>query len=84
MCREQVELGKREAPYYYIVPKKQHYLGELVNLVNLMKEHGVEVYTLDEEVILDQKIYKAGDVVIPLAQPFRPFIKEVMETQEFP
>ena len=46
MCREQVELGKTEAPYYYIMPAKQHDQGELVNLVNLMKEHGVEVYTL--------------------------------------
>jgi len=51
MCREQVELGKSEAPYYYIMPQKQHDLGELVNLVNLMKEHGVEVYTLNEQVV---------------------------------
>jgi hypothetical protein len=84
MCREQVELGKTEAPYYYIMPQKQHDLGELVNLVNLMKEQGIEVYTLNEQVVIEGKIYKAGDVVIPMAQPFRPFIKEVMETQEFP
>ena len=84
MCREQVELGKSEAPYYYIMPQKQHDLGELVNLVNLMKEHGVEVYTLDKDLILKGKVYKEGDVVIPLAQPFRPFIKEVLETQVFP
>ncbi|RLD67314.1 MAG: hypothetical protein DRI98_12730, partial [Bacteroidetes bacterium] len=84
MCREQVELGKTEAPYYYIMPQKQHDLGELVNLVNLMKEQGIEVYTLDEQVVIEGKIYKAGDVVIPMAQPFRPFIKEVMETQVFP
>jgi len=84
MCREQVELGKSEAPYYYIMPQKQHDLGELVNLVNLMKEQGIEVYTLDEQVVIEGKIYKAGDVVIPMAQPFRPFIKEVMETQVFP
>ena len=84
MCREQVELGKTEAPYYYIMPREQHDQGELVNLVNLMKEHGIEVYTLDKQVILEGKIYQAGDVVIPLAQPFRSFIKEVMETQEYP
>lgn len=84
MCREQVELGKTEAPYYYIMPQKQHDLGELVNLVNLMKEHGVEVYTLNEQVVLDGKIYSEGDVVIPLAHAYRPFIKEVMETQVFP
>jgi len=84
MCREQVDLGRTEAPYYYIMPREQHDQGELVNLVNLMKEHGVEVYALDEQVMLEGKVYQAGDVVIPLAQPFRPFIKEVMETQEFP
>ena len=84
MCREQVELGKTEAPFYYIMPREQHDEGELVNLVNLMKEHGVEAYTLNRQVILKGKIYHEGDVVIPLAQPFRPFIKEVMETQEYP
>ncbi len=84
MCREQVALGKSEAPYYYIMPQKQHDPGELVNLVNLMKEQGVDVYTLDEQVILDGKVYTEGDVVIPMAQPFRAFIKEVMETQVFP
>ncbi len=84
MCREQVELGKTQAPYYYIMPQSQHDQGELVNLVNLMMEHGVEVYVLEDQVVLEGKVYQAGDVVIPLAQPFRPFIKEVMETQEFP
>jgi len=84
MCREQVEKGRTEAPYYYIMPEKQHDPGELVNLVNLMKEHGVEVYELTGEMELDGKLYKSGDVVIPLAQPFRAFIKEVLEAQEFP
>jgi len=84
MCREQVELGRTEAPYYYIMPREQHDQGELVNLVNLMKEHGVELYTLDRQLIIEGKVYREGDVVIPLAQPFRPFIKEVMETQVFP
>ena len=84
MCTEQVEKGRSEAPYYYIMPEQQHDPGELVNLVNLMKEHGIEVYTLDSVMVLDGKLYAAGDVVIPLAQPFRAFIKEVMETQEFP
>ncbi len=84
MCREQVALGKSEAPYYYLMPREQHDQGELVNLVNLMQEHGIEVYTLDKQVILEGRVYQAGDVVIPLSQSFRPFIKEVMEAQEYP
>ncbi len=53
MCREQVEMGKTVAPYYYIMPRAQHDVGELVNLVNLMKEHGVNVYAVDDQVVLD-------------------------------
>ena len=84
MTAEQVALGKSQAPYYYILPQEQHDQGELVNLVNLLMEHGVTAYTLEKDLVLDSKVYHRGDVVIPLAQPFRPFIKEVMETQEFP
>jgi len=84
MCREQVALGRSEAPYYYIMPVEQHDPGELVNLVNLMKEHGIEIYRLKTGLELEGKLYRPGDVVIPLAQPFRAFIKEVMEKQEYP
>lgn len=84
MCREQVAKGRNEAPYYYIMPADQHDKGELVKLVNLMKEHGVSSYTLKEDQLLDGRLYQAGDVVLPLAQPYRAFIKEVMETQVFP
>jgi len=84
MCRQQVELGKTKSPYYYIFQGKQHDPGEMVDLVNLMKEHGVACYQLSGDIILERKHYHQGDVVIPLAQPFRPFIKEVLETQEFP
>ena len=84
MCTEQVNKGRSEPPYYYIMPLKQHDAGEMVNLVNLLKEHGVEVHTLDGDIVLDGRVYKKGDVVVPLAQPFRAFIKEVMEPQEYP
>ncbi len=84
MCREQVKLGQSAAPYFYILPKNQKDLSELVDLVNLLKEHGVEVYQLNRDITIQNYNYSSGDIVIPLAQPFRMFIKEVMETQEFP
>ncbi len=84
ICRQMVEAGKTEAPYYYIMPRDQKDAGELVNLVGLLKEHGVEIYTLGKDMVIDDIAYHSGDVVVPLAQPFRAFVKEVMETQEFP
>jgi len=84
ICRKEVKRGRSEAPYYYILPKKQHDQSELVDLVHLLTEHGVNVYELSESIDNDQYRLKSGDVIIPLAQSFRPFIKEVMELQNYP
>jgi len=82
--QKQVALGKTEAPFFYILPQKQHDQSEWVHVVNLLERHGVNTFTLDEEVTLNQRVYKPGDIVVPLAQPFRPFVKEVLENQTFP
>lgn len=84
LCKSEVKKGVTEAPYYYILPLEQHDQSELVALVHLLNEHGVKVYQLQSDIILDHKNYKTGAVVVPLSQPFRAFIKEVMESQEFP
>jgi len=84
LCKNEIINGKTKPPFYYILPRKQHDQSELVNLVNLLGEHGIEVYKLTSPLIIENKNYSAGDIVIPLAQPFRPFIKEVMEKQNYP
>ena len=84
MCRTQVKKGKTQAPYYYIFPEEQHDPGELVDLINLLDDHGVQRYVLEESIYLEGQRFNKGDVVVPLAQPFRPFIKEVLEEQNYP
>ncbi len=84
LCRKEVQNGKTKPPYYYILPLMQHDQSELVSLVNLLSEHGVTVYRLSSSIALENKSFKTGDIVVPLAQPFRAFIKEVLEKQEYP
>ncbi|UCE05388.1 MAG: hypothetical protein JSW07_17495, partial [bacterium] len=84
LCRKEVQAGKTRPPFYYILPIAQHDQSELVNLVNLLREHGVTVYRLSSGIAIEDKPFKAGDIVVPLAQPFRAFIKEVMEKQQYP
>ena len=84
ICRREVERGRSEPPYYYVVPAGQADQSELIRFVNLMREHGVSAYRLTADHTLDGINLKAGDFVYPLAQPFRAFVKEVMEKQEFP
>ena len=84
LCKKQVKLGQTTAPYYYVMPASQHDQSELVYVVNLLKEHGIKVYELQEDFREGDKILQKGDVIIPMAQPYRAFIKEVMEKQEYP
>ena len=84
LCKKEVAKGLSEPPYHYILPLIQNDQSELLNLVNLLKEHGVRVNRLSADVFLNDKKYYTGDFVISLSQPFRSFIKEVMESQKFP
>ena len=84
VCKKEIQKGKTLPPYYYIMPLDQRDRSELVGLVNLLDEHGVAVYQLTGPVTIGREMFQAGDVVVPLAQPFRAFIKEVLELQEFP
>lgn len=84
LCKKEVEKGKTLAPAYFVMSAKQHDAGELIGLITLLDEHGVDVYkTNDRMEHKGQVIYK-GDYIVPLAQPYRAFIKEVMEKQKFP
>jgi hypothetical protein len=84
VSRREILRGKQEAPFYFILPQQQHDQSELVAIVNLLDKHGVKSYTLTEDATWENRIFKAGDVVIPLSQPYRAFIKEVLESQKFP
>ncbi len=84
MARKSVDQGLTEAPYYFILRGKQQAPDDLVKLVNLLNEHGVRVQSLSRDLVLDSRQYLQNDLVVALAQPYRPFIKEVLEVNDFP
>jgi hypothetical protein len=81
ICRREISRGRNR---YFVLPSGQHDVSAFVGLINLMLEHGVELRRLNTGMVLKERVYPEGSVFIPLAQPFRPFIKEVMESQSFP
>jgi hypothetical protein len=84
ITKKEVERGRMMPPYYYILPGEQHDKSEFADLVNLLDKHGVNSYRLLSDQVINNRTYKTGDIVVPLAQPYRAFIKEVMEAQKFP
>ena len=84
LCRNEVVKGQTEAPYYFVLPKTQRDPGELKALVRLLERHGVEVDRLTEASVVGDHHFAAGDIVVRLSQPYRAFVKEVMESQRYP
>ncbi len=84
VCRREVQKGKTEAPFFYLLPKKQQDPSELYALIDLLKEHGVSVSRLNSDIDFGDLRGLKGDFIVSLSQAYRPFIKEVMEKQNFP
>ncbi|NOR73772.1 MAG: hypothetical protein GQ525_01300 [Draconibacterium sp.] len=84
LCKKEVKKGKTLAPAYFILPNIQHDKGELYGLITLLDEHGVAVYKTSDNLQYNGRVIEKGDYIVPLAQPYRAFIKEVMESQKFP
>ncbi len=84
VSQKEILRGKQQAPFYYILPHQQADVSEWVNLINLLHEHGIAIYSLTKDMELQDRMFKEGDVVIPMSQPYRAFIKEVLEVQKFP
>ncbi len=81
---EAIKRGKQEPPFAYILSMEQHDPFTAAKLVEILLEHGIEVYQSQQEMILEGRFFPAGSIIILLAQPLRSFIKEMMEVQVFP
>ncbi|MFH1936893.1 MAG: hypothetical protein ABIK52_04955 [Bacteroidota bacterium] len=62
---------------------------EIVSTMSILKtaaanKADILAFRNDAEVVTSHITIPQGSIVIPLAQPYRPFIKEVMEKQQFP
>ena len=84
MSLDAVHQGETQAPYGYVISRDQWDPGTADKLVNLLMEHGVEVKQTRENVTANGLNVPRGAFIIPTAQPYRPFILEMMEPQSYP
>jgi hypothetical protein len=84
ICKKEYAKGVNQPPYYYIIPADQDDKSEVGRMVDLLVEHGVIINQLTNDITVGNRVYKKNDIVVRLAQPFRAFVKEVFEYQEYP
>ncbi len=84
MNRRQIEAGAKEAPYAWVVTAAQHDPAAATRLLQILDEEGGEVHYAQESFTAGGKTFPAGSHVILMAQPFRPFLKDLLEKQVYP
>jgi hypothetical protein len=83
--RQTIEDGKKSNPSAILVPvERQHDAREAAHLVEKLNMGGVEIYRADAAFEADGKTYGAGTFVIPMAQVFARYAKDMLEKQTYP
>jgi len=70
--------------FAYVVPAKQWDSGEAYNLINVLMQGGIEVHQATRDFEAAGRTFSKGDFILYGAQAFRPFLKDLMEKQEYP
>jgi hypothetical protein len=85
MARDAVTRGGSEAPFAYLVPPDQHDPSSAARMVEILRENGLDARVATAEFAAgDNRRFPAGTVVFLAAQPYRPFLIEMMERQRYP
>ncbi len=84
MGKDVIQRFSKEPPYAWIIPEKQHDPGASSLLLDRMILLGIDVYKSEESFTCDGIKYPVGTHIIPMAQPFALFIKNVFEEQTYP
>jgi zinc carboxypeptidase len=85
MAKSAIGQGEREGPFAYVVPPGQHDPAAAMQMVELLREHGIEAKVARADfTTADGRQFPAGSVVLLAAQPYRPFLVEMMERQRYP
>ncbi len=84
MGRDVIARFRKEAPYAWIIPRKQRDPSSAVQLLESMILMGVNVFETSAPFRSDSVEYPAGTWVIPMDQAFGLFVKNLFEEQRFP
>lgn len=84
MARASTEAGAKGRPYAYIIPPEQWDRPTAVELLERLSLAGVQVRRARAGFEANEKSYTAGSHVILAAQPFRPYLMDLLEPQKYP
>jgi hypothetical protein len=79
-----IELGTTEKPFAFAIPEDQSDRRRLAALVNLLRDHRIEVARTREEFTVKERQLPAGTYLVRLDQPYRGYAVDLLDAQRFP
>jgi hypothetical protein len=82
--RDVIKRFETDPPYAYVIPQEQHDLPTAAILVEKLLINGIEVHQATRDFTVNRSVYKSGDWVVLMDQPFASLVKELFEPQHYP
>jgi hypothetical protein len=92
--RHAVDLGSSQKPHAFVIPEDQRDRGRLAILINLLRDHGIEVSRARQAFKVKNtdagnsadKTWEApaGTFIVRLDQPYRGYAMDLLEAQKYP
>jgi hypothetical protein len=82
--RNAVHKGETAKPYAVAIREKQDDLRRLAALVNLLREHGIEVAQAKEPFRAQEEDFPAGTYLVKMDQPYRSYALDLLLPQKYP
>jgi hypothetical protein len=79
-----VARGASEPPYAFVIPAPQDDPVTAARMIEVLMLGGVEVHEAAGDFMAGNRLFRAGSYVIRLDQPYRAYVKDLLEVQEYP
>jgi hypothetical protein len=76
--------GQNSKPFAYVIPVEQHDPSNAVEMLKRLRLANIDIYRATEDFTTAQGYFKEGDFIIPLAQPGRAYILDLLQSQKYP
>jgi hypothetical protein len=79
-----IELGISTPPYAFAIPEDQLDRGRLAAMLNLVRDHGIEVSRTNDAFEAGDRKLPPGTFLVRLDQPYRGFAMDLLAPQDYP
>jgi len=84
MGRRAVETGQTDSPFAYVIPPDQQDALAAIKLKQLLLQGGIEIQHAQETFVAAGTTFQSGSDIVFLAQPYRAYVKTLLERQDYP